>query len=209
MLLQSPVGPFHKVLKVSQPLSQAGCCVPCPPGHSLVFPDAPTPFVPLNAGVSKSLKLEERWEGRWERHAGAGRSKALKSRSKPWDCEDGGEGAGDLEAAHLVRSSLWDHFDFREWRTGRQRKAGRSKKFLAQEECVKVQERCQQRAWQEPKTPKDLSAAPGQRGAPASRWDEARDVGRGQIWLGLWNHVKGHGCCPQGLGNGFKEGNDN
>ena len=59
MLLQSPVGPFHKVLKVSQPLSQAGCCVPCPPGHCLVFPDAPTPFVPLNAGVSNGLKLEE------------------------------------------------------------------------------------------------------------------------------------------------------
>lgn len=46
-----------------------------------------------------------------------------------------------------------------------QRKAGRSEKFLAQE----------------PKTPKDLSAAPGQRGVPASRWDEVRDVGRGQI----------------------------
>lgn len=52
-----------------------------------------------------------------------------------------------------------------------QGKAGRSEKFLAQEECVKVQERCQQRAWQEPKNTK------GSFCSPRSKRDASKQVG--------------------------------
>ena len=103
-----------------------------------MFPAAPTQFVPLSVGVSKDLKLEEQWEGRWERYAGAGWSEPLKPRSKPWDCEDGGDDAGEF---YTWKQHTWLDFLFKEViltsESGTQvdqRKAGRSEMFLAQEE---------------------------------------------------------------------------
>lgn len=54
ILLQSHMGPFHKVLKVSQSPGQAGCCVHASLTlHSVSA--APTQFVPLSVGVSKEF----------------------------------------------------------------------------------------------------------------------------------------------------------